>query len=139
MLTVVLWATSVLRLMTMAVIRWKQFLFTRLLLQCSMTLTRNRTDGLNEQIISEEELENWIVSWILYGIEGIIMTITNFPIVLVVLFFAKLRQQKEFLIIAALAFADGVAGFAFLVAAVGRLIMVSKGTGKALSSSFHFY
>uniref|UniRef100_A0A914XBP7 Uncharacterized protein n=1 Tax=Plectus sambesii TaxID=2011161 RepID=A0A914XBP7_9BILA len=88
----------------------------------SMTLTRNRTDGLTEQIISEEELENWIVSWILYGIEGIIMTITNFPTVLVVLFFAKLRQQKEFLIIAALAFADGVAGFAFLVAAVAFVL-----------------
>lgn len=45
--------------------------------------------------MDEGELENWVVSWILYGVEGIILTITNFPIVLVVLLFSKLRQQKE--------------------------------------------
>ena len=35
----------------------------------------------------------------------------------------------QYVIMAALAFADGVAGFAFLVAGVGRLMLVAKGTG----------
>lgn len=90
---------------------------------------RNRTDGRIEQVVDQLTVNGLVVSWVLYGVEGCILTVTNFPIVLAVLLYSKLRQQKEFVIIAALALADGIAGFGFLLAAIGRIAAVQDGNG----------
>lgn len=91
---------------------------------------RNRTDGRLEQVVAPEAVNSLVISWVLYGVEGGILTVTNFPIVLTVCIYSKLRQQKEFVIIGALALADGIAGFGFLLAAIGRITAVEDGTGK---------
>uniref|UniRef100_A0A914V4F8 G-protein coupled receptors family 1 profile domain-containing protein n=1 Tax=Plectus sambesii TaxID=2011161 RepID=A0A914V4F8_9BILA len=93
---------------------------------------RNRTDGRVEQIVDPLVVDNMIISWVLYGVEGCILTATNFPIVIAVLFYSKLRQQKEYVIIGARALADGIAGFGFLLAAVGRILAVQNGNGFVL-------
>uniref|UniRef100_A0A914WVQ1 G-protein coupled receptors family 1 profile domain-containing protein n=1 Tax=Plectus sambesii TaxID=2011161 RepID=A0A914WVQ1_9BILA len=92
-------------------------------------ILRNRTDGRWEQVVAPAAVDSLVFSWILYGVEGCILTVTNFPIVFAVFFYSKLRQQKEFVIVGALALADGIAGFGFLLAAIGRILLVQAGEG----------
>lgn len=91
---------------------------------------RNRSDGQVEEVHSEEEIANFIKVYIIYGVEGVLMTLTNSLIVCAILRFKSLREQKEFIIIGGLAFADGLNGFGYLTASIGRLILMMKGDGE---------
>uniref|UniRef100_A0A914WMK3 G protein-coupled receptor n=1 Tax=Plectus sambesii TaxID=2011161 RepID=A0A914WMK3_9BILA len=95
-----------------------------------MVQLRNRTDGKIEQVQPQAVIDAYMRNFIIYGIEGLLMTLTNFPIVLSVLRFKSLREQKEFIIVAGLAFADGFNGFAFLVASIGRINQLINGDGE---------
>lgn len=96
---------------------------------------RNRTDGQLEQVQPQAVIDASLRNFIIYGVEGLLMTLANLPIVLSVLRFKVLREQKEFIIVAGLAFADGFNGFAFLVASIGRVNQLLSGDGEFLSPS----
>uniref|UniRef100_A0A914X9W6 G-protein coupled receptors family 1 profile domain-containing protein n=1 Tax=Plectus sambesii TaxID=2011161 RepID=A0A914X9W6_9BILA len=98
---------------------------------------RNRTDGQWEQVQPQAVIDANMRNFIIYGIEGLLMTLTNLPIVLSVLRYKALHDQKEFIIVAGLAFADGFNGFAFLVAAIGRINQLLNGDAFVLKSRWH--
>uniref|UniRef100_A0A914WNR7 G-protein coupled receptors family 1 profile domain-containing protein n=1 Tax=Plectus sambesii TaxID=2011161 RepID=A0A914WNR7_9BILA len=98
---------------------------------------RNRSDGQWEQVQPQAVIDANMRNYIIYGIEGLLMTLTNLPIVLSVLRYKALRDQKEFIIVAGLAFADGFHGFAYLSAAIGRINLLLKGDGFVLKSRWH--
>uniref|UniRef100_A0A914UL16 G-protein coupled receptors family 1 profile domain-containing protein n=1 Tax=Plectus sambesii TaxID=2011161 RepID=A0A914UL16_9BILA len=98
---------------------------------------RNRSDGQWEQVQPQAVIDANMRNFIIYGIEGLLMTLTNFPIVLSVLRYKALRDQKEFIIVAGLAFADGFNGFAFLAAAIGRINQLLNSDAFVLKSRWH--
>uniref|UniRef100_A0A914XA79 G-protein coupled receptors family 1 profile domain-containing protein n=1 Tax=Plectus sambesii TaxID=2011161 RepID=A0A914XA79_9BILA len=98
---------------------------------------RNRTDGQLEQVQPQAVVDTLIRNFIIYGIEGLLMTLTNIPIVLTILRYKALRDQKEFIIMAGLAFADGFNGFGYLVAAIGRVNQLLNGNAFVLKSRWH--
>uniref|UniRef100_A0A914URU0 G-protein coupled receptors family 1 profile domain-containing protein n=1 Tax=Plectus sambesii TaxID=2011161 RepID=A0A914URU0_9BILA len=98
---------------------------------------RNRTDGQWEQVQPQAVIDANMRNYIIYGIEGLLMTLTNIPIVLSVLRYKALRDQKEFIIVGGLAFADGFHGFAYLSAAIGRINLLLNGDGFVLKSRWH--
>lgn len=80
--------------------------------------------------VSDDQIATYVNGFILYGIEGSILAISNFLITLVIFVYSDLRQQKEYIIVAGLAFANGLQGFAFIVAAIGRTTMIRAGNGQ---------
>uniref|UniRef100_A0A914UX85 G-protein coupled receptors family 1 profile domain-containing protein n=1 Tax=Plectus sambesii TaxID=2011161 RepID=A0A914UX85_9BILA len=95
---------------------------------------RNRSDGLVEQINSQDTIDSLTRSFIIYGVEGVVMTLTNSLIVCAILRFKSLREQKEFIIVGGLAFADGLNGLGFLIASVGRITLILRGDAFVLKS-----
>uniref|UniRef100_A0A914XF25 G-protein coupled receptors family 1 profile domain-containing protein n=1 Tax=Plectus sambesii TaxID=2011161 RepID=A0A914XF25_9BILA len=94
----------------------------------------NRSDGLLVQNVTDEQIATYVRGFIIYGIEGCLLAISNFLITLVVFVYSDLRQQKEYIIVAGLAFANGLQGFAFIVAGIGRILMIKAGYGFVLVS-----
>uniref|UniRef100_A0A914WI51 G-protein coupled receptors family 1 profile domain-containing protein n=1 Tax=Plectus sambesii TaxID=2011161 RepID=A0A914WI51_9BILA len=94
----------------------------------------NRSDVLLVQNVTDEQITTYVRGFIIYGIEGCLLAISNFLITLVVFVYSDLRQQKEYVIVAGLAFANGLQGFAFIVAGIGRILMIKAGYGFVLVS-----
>ncbi len=65
---------------------------------------------------------NWI-----YVVEGSILAVSNLTICLLICRYQALRRQKGYVIISALALADGMAGVAQLIAGVWRLLLIRRG------------
>uniref|UniRef100_A0A914VI77 G-protein coupled receptors family 1 profile domain-containing protein n=1 Tax=Plectus sambesii TaxID=2011161 RepID=A0A914VI77_9BILA len=95
---------------------------------------RVRADNLTEEIRSKADIDSFVIGFMIYGVEGLIMTVTNFPVVFAIAMYKQLREQKEFVIVAGLALADGLYGFGFLIAAFGRIIAIEQGNGFVLVS-----
>ncbi len=89
----------------------------------------NRSDGQMEQVMSQTAVDAAVLEFILYAIEGGFLVLCNVPIVLVIYLNSMLRSQKEYIIVASLAFADGLYGLAFLVAGILRTNLVYQGNG----------
>uniref|UniRef100_A0A914WFU4 G-protein coupled receptors family 1 profile domain-containing protein n=1 Tax=Plectus sambesii TaxID=2011161 RepID=A0A914WFU4_9BILA len=99
-----------------------------------MPLYHNRTDGQVELVVEPEVLDQTVKKLYIYGAEGIILAIVNIPILLMVAFFPVLRKQKEMIMVAGIAFADGFHGVALIVAAIGRISLITSGNGYVLRS-----
>uniref|UniRef100_A0A914VYX6 G-protein coupled receptors family 1 profile domain-containing protein n=1 Tax=Plectus sambesii TaxID=2011161 RepID=A0A914VYX6_9BILA len=99
----------------------------------------NRSDGLLVQNVTDEQIATYINGFVLYGIEGCVLAISNFLITLVVLVYSELRQQKEYIIVAGLAFANGLQGFAFIVACIGRIALIRAGNGFVYTSRWQCF
>jgi hypothetical protein len=92
----------------------------------------NRSDGHIEQVMSQMDVDAAVLGFIASAIEGGFFVLCNFPIVLVIFLTSTLRSQKEYIIVAGLAFAYGLYGLAFLVAGILRTNLVYQGNGNIL-------
>uniref|UniRef100_A0A914V669 G-protein coupled receptors family 1 profile domain-containing protein n=1 Tax=Plectus sambesii TaxID=2011161 RepID=A0A914V669_9BILA len=99
----------------------------------------NRSDGLLVQNVTDEQIATFVSGFVLYGIEGSILAISNFLITLVVYVYSDLRQQKEYIIVAGLAFANGLQGVGYFIACIGRIAMIRAGYGFVLVSRWQCF
>ena len=66
------------------------------------------------------------------AMEGVLLLFFNVPIVSVILFQRMLRQQKEYIIMGGLAFADILIGLGLAMSGIIRAMLVHEGVGKSL-------
>uniref|UniRef100_A0A914WLE4 Uncharacterized protein n=1 Tax=Plectus sambesii TaxID=2011161 RepID=A0A914WLE4_9BILA len=91
--------------------------------------TRNRSDGLVEMDATPQQIFDLTFASTVYTVEGALIALCSFPIVIVVVLFPSLRAQKEYVIYAALSFANGLYGLAYLTSGVYKLALQAKGDG----------
>uniref|UniRef100_A0A914UMH5 G-protein coupled receptors family 1 profile domain-containing protein n=1 Tax=Plectus sambesii TaxID=2011161 RepID=A0A914UMH5_9BILA len=99
----------------------------------------NRSDGLLVLNVTDAQIATYVSGFILYGVEGFILAVSNFLITLVVFVYSDLRQQKEYIIVAGLAFANGLQGFPYILSGVGRIVMIRAGNGFELVSRWQCF
>uniref|UniRef100_A0A914WAH5 G-protein coupled receptors family 1 profile domain-containing protein n=1 Tax=Plectus sambesii TaxID=2011161 RepID=A0A914WAH5_9BILA len=105
----------------------------------SSPAVRNRTDGLLELVGTPGETETWIQTSIIYLIEGALVTIASLPLFIVVALNASLREQKEYVIFAALSLANGLFGIGYILGGGIRLPILLNGDGHVLTSGWSCY
>uniref|UniRef100_A0A914XG11 Uncharacterized protein n=1 Tax=Plectus sambesii TaxID=2011161 RepID=A0A914XG11_9BILA len=99
-----------------------------------MPLYHNRTDGQVELVVAPEVLYQTMRELYIYCAEGIVLATVNIPILLMVAFFPVLRKEKEMIMVAGISFADGFHGVALIVAAIGRISLITSGNGEIIST-----
>jgi hypothetical protein len=62
--------------------------------------------------------------------QGFLLLLLNVPIIAVILFQRMLRQQKEYIIMAGLAFTDVLVAFGLVISGIMRSILVHNDIGK---------
>uniref|UniRef100_A0A914W342 Uncharacterized protein n=1 Tax=Plectus sambesii TaxID=2011161 RepID=A0A914W342_9BILA len=92
-------------------------------------LLRNRSDGQLEQNVSQSQIDEFLTSYVIYGVEGLVLGVSNLLIAFVVLLYSDLRVQKEYVIVAGQSFANGLQGLAFVAAGIGRSSLINAGNG----------
>uniref|UniRef100_A0A914VGP5 Uncharacterized protein n=1 Tax=Plectus sambesii TaxID=2011161 RepID=A0A914VGP5_9BILA len=90
----------------------------------------NRSDGQIELLVSQAVKDGMVKNLYIYGAEGLILAVVNFPVLFTILFFTILRTQKEFIIVSGLSLVNGCHGVALIVTAVGRISLIESGNGK---------
>uniref|UniRef100_A0A914WMY3 G-protein coupled receptors family 1 profile domain-containing protein n=1 Tax=Plectus sambesii TaxID=2011161 RepID=A0A914WMY3_9BILA len=98
------------------------------------TPTRNRSDGLIEMDATPQQIFDLTFASTVYTVEGALIALCSFPIVIVVVLFPSLRAQKEYVIYAALSFAHGLSGLAYLTSGIYKLVLQAKGDAFILVS-----
>uniref|UniRef100_A0A914WB11 G-protein coupled receptors family 1 profile domain-containing protein n=1 Tax=Plectus sambesii TaxID=2011161 RepID=A0A914WB11_9BILA len=73
----------------------------------------------------------------LYIVQGLLLMAANFLILIAILHYPRLRERKEYLMVAGLALVDGMGGVATLTAGVGRLHIVLSTDENVLVSRVH--
>uniref|UniRef100_A0A914V0Z5 Uncharacterized protein n=1 Tax=Plectus sambesii TaxID=2011161 RepID=A0A914V0Z5_9BILA len=105
----------------------------------------NRTDGLQELVPLSGQLDSWIQTSIVYAVEGAVIAAVSLPYVIVVALCSTLREQKEYVIFAALSFAYSLFGIGYMIAGIVRSIVLFNGNditsmiGVAPTSNYFYY
>jgi hypothetical protein len=91
---------------------------------------QNGSAGPIQANFTDAQKADYFLAFIIFTVEGAIMSVASLPFVFVVCLYASLRSQKEYVIFAALSLSNGLNGIAYFLSGIIKLVKYFQGTGK---------